>query len=50
MDMLLPLSCCSALGVLNLALGLNTSQPPSQNCADDNDKQNGELHLPPPCR
>jgi len=31
----------------NVALGLNASQPPSQNCANDNDKQNDELHLDP---
>jgi hypothetical protein len=29
----------------NPALGLNASQPPNQNCADDNDKQKCELHL-----
>src|SRR5215467_3332710 len=26
------------------ALGLNASQPPNQNCADDNDIQNRQLH------
>jgi hypothetical protein len=25
--------------------GLNVSQPPYQNCADDNDKQNNQLQL-----
>jgi len=28
----------------NPALGLNDSQSPNQNCADDNDKENCELH------
>ena len=29
-------------------LGLHMSQPPKQNCADDNDKQNSQLHVPSP--
>jgi hypothetical protein len=29
----------------NPALGLNAPQPPNQNCADDHDKQNSQLHL-----
>ena len=29
----------------NPALGLSAPQPPSQNCADDHDIQNSELHL-----
>jgi hypothetical protein len=28
----------------NPAFGLNASQPPKQNCADDNNKQNSQLH------
>jgi hypothetical protein len=27
------------------ALGPNASQPPNQNCADDNDKENNQFHL-----
>ena len=26
---------------------LNTSRPPNKNCADDNDKENGQFHLLP---
>jgi hypothetical protein len=29
----------------NPALGLRGFQPPNQNCADDNDKQNSQLHF-----
>jgi hypothetical protein len=31
----------------NPALGPNTSQPPNQNCTDDNDEQNSQLHILP---
>jgi hypothetical protein len=32
----------------NPALGLNASQPQTQNCADDRDIQNSQLHLRSP--